>query len=106
MRCVIESRANQVVHRRVHDHEALAAVFFYVQDARQQHARGADQAAPWLKQKPASRRPDDAREFTRVGSWLKRRFIRVANAQAAADVDVVEMNASDAEFADVRSEPR
>ena len=47
---LVEGGAEQVVHARVHDHEALAVVLLDVEDARQQHARGPDQGAAGLEQ--------------------------------------------------------
>ena len=51
MPCVVEGRPEQVVHRRVDDREVVAAAGLEIDDARQQHAGGADQEPARFEQK-------------------------------------------------------
>ena len=102
----VENRANQIVHRRVHHHESLLVIFLHVENAREQHAGRANERPTGLDQQAATERPDDFGERPRVRSRRERGFVRIADAEAAADVNVFEANSIFREVAHERRKPR
>jgi hypothetical protein len=64
-----------------------------IEDARQQNAGVADQSAPGLQQQHFAATAEQPNEHRSVVRERDRRFVVVANAEAAADVDVRERNA-------------
>ena len=87
---VVERGTEEVVHRRIDDREVALAAGLEVQDARQQHARIADQEPARLEQElvlGARRAPAARRARRRTGSIGF--LVAVADAEPAAQVDVI-----------------
>ena len=96
----------QIVHRRVDHHESFLAVVFHVKHAREQHTGGAHESAAGLDDQAAPERSDDFGESFRVRRCWQRRFIGVADAETATDVDTFETNSVVGEIAHVRRKAR
>ena len=91
---IVERGTDQIVHRRVDDGEALRLTGLQIEDARQQNTGVADQSAPGLQQQHFAATAEQANEHRGVVRERHRRLVAVANAEAAADVDVRERDAA------------
>ena len=85
---LIKRGADEIVHGGVHNDENFAAISLDVQDAREQHARGADDGAARLEQQATSERANVREESAGVGVEIGGNFARVADAEAAAQIQI------------------
>ncbi len=99
---VVERRTQQIVHRRVDDREIARRAGLQVRDARQQHARIADEAAARLEQQPLAPAVEQRAHHRGVVVDADRRLVAIADAEAAAEVDVVQRDALGRERIDER----
>src|ERR1700682_3049637 len=90
---VVKRWPKQVVHGRIDDGEVSQPTRLEVAHARQQHACVADQEAPGLEKQlewpTAEEAADRERILVRIDCFL----VAVADADAAAEVDVLESDA-------------
>ena len=89
----VKRRAHQVVHSRVHHNEILLLASLHVENSRQQNPRFGDQGAARLQNQPVRLAFHAAREFGHKSRHIERLFIRVANPQAAAQIEELHRNA-------------
>ena len=89
---VIECGADQVVHARIHDHEALVARALHVDHRRDQHARIARDQAAGLEDDLASQRVHVTPHHGRIGVRRGRGRVVVAigNAQAPTEIKMLD----------------
>ncbi len=90
---VVEGRPDQVVHRGVDDREVSSASRLEVENAREQHAGVADEIAAWLEQQALAAIAARALYCDPVGARVDRLGVAIADAEPAADVDVLERDA-------------
>ncbi len=100
----VEGGAEEIVHGGVHDNEVFAAIALGVEDAGEQHAGGADESATGFEKETAAERADERGEGAGVGVECGGAFAGVADAEAAAEVEIVECDAGAGELADVARE--
>ncbi len=102
---VVEHRPHQLGHPGVENHEQLAArLLLHVDDARQERARGPDDAAAGLEDDGQTRIADDGQDGG--GVFLRRRRDRavVGDAQAPAQVEVLDRQPVGSEIARERDD--
>ena len=97
---VVEGRAGQVVHGRVDDREVLLDAGLEVFDAREQQAGVAHQRAARLEAQGLGAALEAGEERLEVVGGGGRLFVAVTDAEAAAQVDVVEVDAFAGELVD------
>src|SRR5260221_2861697 len=89
---LVERGADQLAHRGVDHREALRLVELQVLDAREQDARRADDGAAGL-QHHLEAAPGEARgEALAIGAHVERSLVAIADAEAAAQVDVLRLD--------------
>ena len=92
MPCAVERGAQEVVHGRVDDQEAAPVAFLDVLDTGEEHARVADDRATRIDDELlGSAREHAERAIEESGDRL-RRLVLVADADAAADIDMPQGN--------------
>ena len=102
---VVQRRPHQVVHRRVDDGEVARRAGLQHTHARQKHAGVPDQAPSRLEQQPLAPPAEQREDHRRVIFDRHRRLVAIADAETAADVDVLERNAFACERIDEREQP-
>lgn len=93
MHAAVEGWADEVVHGGVDDDEMFAAICFGVEDAGEQNASWTNDGTAGLEEQVAAKRFEDSDYFAGVIGNGNGIFVGVANAEAAAEVDVSERNA-------------
>ena len=90
---VVERRAHELAHRGVDHREAPRLVALQVFDARHEHARWTGDRAARLEHHGEARGPEAAGEALAVGARVHRLLVAIADAEAAAQVEVLERQA-------------
>ena len=90
---LVQAGPQQIVHRRVHDGERFRAGLLDVEDARQQHAGVPRDHAAGFHDDLALRRLQERRHGIGVFPGMRRRFVRIGNAESSADVQIPDRNA-------------
>src|SRR6202041_3008413 len=85
---LVERGANEIVHGSIYYDENFVAIAFDVLNAHKQNACGADDGAAGLQQQAASERADVRKDCAGVGLQVGRTFARVANADAASQIQI------------------
>ena len=102
--CAVERGADQVVHGGVDYQESLAVIALAVDHRGQQDSGGPDDGAAGLEQQANVETTQRRGQRLRIRSDLGGEFLRVrlfvGDAQSAAGVDVVDLVAVGAQFAD------
>ena len=101
MHGVVKRGAHEVVHGGIHYHKIFAAVLLGVEDAHQQHARGRDMERPGSSSRwqPSGRTMAATAFAYSLGS--RRLLAPVAHAEAAAEIEITQVDAGLAEIANV-----
>ena len=106
MDCAVQRGAQEIVHSGIHDNKAFAAVGFYVLDASEENAGVGDDRAARFEQKMDTQRLDRARNHTSVVNPGRRLLIGVAHAEAAAKIEIFQIDSQFAKFANERDKTR
>ena len=104
MHGIVEGRANEIVHGRIHNDESLAAIRFGVQHAHQQHACRGDDGTAGLEQQVAAERAENAGDRLGVIGRGEGLLVRVAHAEAAAEIEIAKRDAGTRELAEIASQ--
>ena len=88
----VEARPNQVVHRRINDHEPFALTDSFIQGLRHEDAGIADDHATRFHDEVTFKSLDERRHG--IGQFLRqwRRFVGIGDAEPAADVDIPDVD--------------
>ncbi len=104
MHGVVERGADEIVHGRVDDDEFLGAIFLGIEHAHEHHARGGDERAAGLQEQMTSERAKNRGDRLGIIDGRERLLVGVADAEAAAEIEVVQLDAGIAPVRD-SSEP-
>ena len=96
---VVQARTQEVVHRRIDDHEAPRGALFDVEHPGDQHAGVADQEAARLEHELGVQALGERAHHLGVGVQIGRRLVAVADAQPAAEIEPPEGHAGAHELA-------
>src|SRR6185503_18749531 len=100
----IERGADEVIHRRIHHQETLRAARFYILYARQEHAGITEQRPARIEDHVVAARAERRDYASDEGRGRLRRCILVADADAPAHIDVLEVNAFALQAVDQRNQ--
>ena len=90
---LVQAGPQQIVHGRVHDGECFGPGLFDVEDARQQHAGVPHDHAAGLHDDFTLRFLQQRRDGIGVLRGMRRRFVRIGNAEPPSYVEIPDRNA-------------